>query len=94
MGYVPIPRVPFWMAQNVLPMNSLLLKILAVMIACLILLLVILRRTSIGIGVRTTQNIFTEQIDNISVSTWLLVILILIELLVFALLFFSSKPRV
>ncbi len=82
------------MAQNVLPMSSLLLKILAVIIACLILLVVILKRTSIGIGVRTTQNIFSEQIDNVAVSTWLLVILLLIELLVVALLFFSSKPRV
>ena len=74
-------------------MSSLLLKILTVIIAFLILLVVILKWISIGIGIRTTQNIFTERIGNIAVSTWLLVLLLLIELLIVSLLFFSSKPE-
>ena len=74
-------------------MISWLLKILAVITACLILLVVILKLTSIGIGVRTTQNNFTDRIGNVAVSTWLLVILLLIELLIVALLFFSSSRR-
>ena len=72
-------------------MSSFLLKILAVIIAFLILLVVFLKRGSIGIGLRTTQNIFTDQIFNIAVSTWLLLILLIIEIVVVAIIFGFAK---
>ena len=59
-----------------------LLKILALIIGSLILLLVFIKQTSIGIGIRTTQNIFTDHIANVSISTWLLVILLSIEVVI------------
>ncbi len=65
------------------------LRVLAVMVALLIVLVVFLRRTSIGIGVRTTQNIFANELANIAVSTWLLLILLLIEVIL--LILFSSR---
>ena len=72
-------------------MMTLLLRILAVIIGSLILFVVLLKRASIGIGVRTTRNIFTDQIANMAVSTWLLVILLLIEAVIVLLLFGSPK---
>jgi len=72
-------------------MSSFLLKILAVIIAFLILLVVFLKRSSIGIGLRTTQNIFTDQIFNIAVSTWLLLILLIIEIVVVFIIFGFAK---
>jgi len=70
---------------------TLLLRILAVVIGFLILFVVLLKRASIGIGVRTTRNIFTDQIANMAVSTWLLVILLLIEIVIVLILFGSPK---
>jgi hypothetical protein len=64
-----------------------LLKILALIIGSLILLLVFIKQTSIGIGIRTTQNIFTDHIANVSISTWLLVILLSIEVVIGLVLF-------
>ena len=64
-----------------------LLKILALIIGFLILLLVFIKQTSIGIGIRTTQNIFTDHIANVSISTWLLVILLSIEVVIGLVLF-------
>ena len=72
-------------------MMTLLLRILAVVIGFLILFVVLLKRASIGIGVRTTRNIFTDQIANMAVSTWLLVILLLIEIVIVLILFGSPK---
>ncbi|HMG73901.1 MAG TPA: hypothetical protein VK582_10400 [Pyrinomonadaceae bacterium] len=64
-----------------------LLKILALIIGSLILLLVFIKQTSIGIGIRTTQNIFTDHIANVSIFTWLLVILLSIEVVIGLVLF-------
>jgi preprotein translocase subunit SecG len=72
-------------------MMNLLLGILAVIVGFLILFVVLLKRASIGIGVRTTRNIFTDQIANMAVSTWLLVILFLIEIVIILILFSSPK---
>jgi preprotein translocase subunit SecG len=74
-------------------MITLLLRILAVIIGFLILVVVLLKQTSIGIGVRTTQNIFTDQIANIAVSTWLLVVLLVIEIVIVLVLFASPTSR-
>jgi hypothetical protein len=75
-------------------MKNLMLKILSALIAVLILLVVALKLGSIEIGVRTSQNLFTSQIANLSLTTWLLVILLLIELVLVPILYFSSKARV
>ena len=59
-----------------------LLKLFAVILGVLILLLVLLKTNGIGLGIRTNHNIFTDQIANVAVSTWLLFILVVIEVLV------------
>jgi len=75
-------------------MKILMLKILFALIAVLIFLIVALKLGSIEIGVRTSQNFFTSQIANLSLTTWLLFILLLIELVLVPILYFSSKARV
>jgi hypothetical protein len=75
-------------------MKILMLKILSTLIAALIFLIVALKLFSIEIGVRTSQNFFTSQIANLSLTTWLLFILLLIELVLVPILYFSSKARV
>lgn len=67
-------------------MITLLLRILAVVIGVLILLVLFLKLTSVEIGLRITQNDFTGQIANIAVSTWLLAVLLLIEMAIGAVL--------
>jgi hypothetical protein len=74
-------------------MKILMLKILSALIAVLFFLVVALKLGSIEIGVRTSQNFFTGQIANLSLTTWLLVILLLIELVLVPILYFSSKAR-
>lgn len=64
-----------------------LLKILAFVIGSLILLLVFIKQMSIGIGIRTTRNVFTDHIANVSISTWLLVTLLSIEVVIGLVLF-------
>jgi hypothetical protein len=71
-----------------------LLKIIAIIIGFLIVALILLKRLGVGIGIRVTQNIFSEQIANMSVYSWLLGFLILFELLIVAFLVFSSKRRI
>jgi mannose/fructose/N-acetylgalactosamine-specific phosphotransferase system component IID len=73
---------------------KLLLKLLAVVLGLFIVAVIIAKRSNISIGVRTGHNNFTELIANVSVLTWLLVLLILIELTVCAVLLFSSMPRI
>ena len=75
-------------------MKILMLKILSALIAVLIFFAVALKLGSIEIGVRTSQNFFTSQIANLSLTTWLLVILLLIELVLVPILYSSSKARV
>jgi len=75
-------------------MKNLMLKILSALIAFLIFLVVALKLSSFEIGVRTSQNFFTSQLANLSLTTWLLVILLLIELVLVPILYFSSKARV
>jgi hypothetical protein len=70
---------------------SSLLKILAVVIALLVLLVVILKRSSVEIGLRATENNFTGQIANIAVSTWLVAILLIIEAVIVLLIFGIPK---
>ena len=70
-----------------------MLKLLAVIIGALILLVVFLKTSAIGIGTRTNHNVLTDQIANVAVSTWLLLILIVIEVLViFALVVSRGGP--
>jgi hypothetical protein len=75
-------------------MINLLLKPLAIVLGLLIVAVIILKRSNVSIGVRTTRNNFTEVIANVSILTWLLVLLILIELTVCALVMFSFGARV
>lgn len=74
-------------------MLNLGLKIIAVIIGLLILCLLVLKSTGVGIGIRTTGNTFTEQMAGVSVFSWLLGILALIELGVFVLLFITSRDK-
>jgi SNF family Na+-dependent transporter len=66
-----------------------LLKLLAVVLGLFIVALIIVARSNVSIGIRTAHNNFTEVIANVSVLTWLLVLLFLIELTVCAVLVFS-----
>ena len=70
-----------------------LLKPLAVVLGLFIVAVIILIRSNVSIGIRTDHNSFTGVIANVSILTWLLVLLILIELTVCAVLVFSSAAR-
>ena len=70
-------------------MTNVLLKLLAIVLGLFIVAVIILIRSNVSIGIRTTHNSFTEVIANVSVLNWLLVLLILIELTLCAMLVFS-----
>jgi hypothetical protein len=71
----------------------LVLTIVAVVVGGLIVGLILIKRSGATIGVQTTDNIFTEQIANVRVYSWLLGILVLIELSIFVYLLISSEDR-
>jgi len=62
-------------------MITLLLKISAIMVALLIIFLTLLKKSGIGIAIRITKNVFNGQIANVALSTWLILILVMIEIL-------------
>jgi len=70
-------------------MINVLLKLLAIVLGLFIVAVIVLIRSNVSIGIRTVHNNFTGVIANISVVTWLLFLLILIELTVCAVLVFS-----
>ena len=70
-------------------MINVLLKLLAVVLGLFIVAVIILKCSNVWIGVRTAGNNFTGVIANVSILTWLLVLLILIELTICAVLVFS-----
>lgn len=70
-------------------MINVLLKLLAIVLGLFIVAVIVLIRSNVSIGIRTAHNNFTGVIANISVVTWLLFLLILIELTVCAVLVFS-----
>ena len=70
-------------------MINVLLKPLAIVLGLSIVAVIILIRSNVSIGIRTDHNNFTGVIANISILTWVLVLLILIELTVCAVLVFS-----
>jgi hypothetical protein len=72
-------------------MITIILKIVVVVVGGLIVGLILIKRSGASIGVRTTGNIFTEQVANVSVYSWLLGILVLIELIIFIYFLISSK---
>lgn len=65
---------------------GLILKVSAAFIALLILSLIVFRVLGFEVGVRLSQNNFTGQIANSTVTSWGLAVLILFELFVVALL--------
>jgi preprotein translocase subunit SecG len=69
-------------------MIHLSLKIAAIVVGALIVALLIARQSGAGIGVRVSGNNFTEQIANISVVSWILISLLMIELALLVLLSF------
>lgn len=71
-----------------------LLKVLAAFVGVLVLSLIVLRQSGIVMGVRLAQNTFTGQIANIGLFSWVLVVLVLIELFIVYLLFFSFRNSV
>jgi len=70
-------------------MFNVLMELLAILLGLFIVAVIILIRSNVSIGIRTAHNNFTGVIANVSVLTWLLVLLILIELSVCAVLVFS-----
>jgi len=74
-------------------MINVLLKLLTIVPGLLIVAVIILKSSNVSIGVRTAHNNFTGVIANVSILTWLLVLLILIELTVCALVVFSFGAR-
>jgi len=74
-------------------MTDVLLKLLAIVLGLFIVAVIILKCSNVSIGVRTARNNFTEVIANVSILTWLLILLILIELTICAVLAFSSRAR-
>ena len=70
-------------------MINVLLKPLAIVLALFIVAVIILIRSNVSIGIRTVHNSFTGVIAHVSVLTWLLVLLILVELTLCAMLVFS-----
>ena len=73
---------------------KLLLKLLAIVLGLFIVAVIRAKRSNVSIGIQTGHNNFTALIANVSVLTWLLVLLILIELTVCVVLLFSSKARI
>lgn len=69
------------------------LQIAALVVGALIVGLVLIGRTGAVIGIRTTKNIFTDQIANVSVYSLLMAVLVLSELLILAFLFVSSRGK-
>jgi len=70
-------------------MINVLLKLLAIGLGLFIVAVIVLIRSNVSIGIRTAHNNFTGVIGNVSILTWVLVLLILIELTVCAVLVFS-----
>jgi len=71
-----------------------LLKFFAITIGFLIPALVVLQKLGlIGIGVRTSGNVYVDHFANIAVTTWLYMILFLIEAILVLMLFrFRNSP--
>jgi len=68
-----------------------MLRILAAINGLLILFLVLLKWRAIEIGVRTTGNIFTSALGNVSISSLIFVILFLFETVLLFVLFRPSQ---
>lgn len=66
---------------------------IAALVGALIVGLILIGRTGAVIGIRITKNMFTDQIANVSVYSLLMAALILIELLILAFLFVSSRGK-
>ncbi len=71
-----------------------IIKLFAITIGFLILALVVLQKLGlIGIGVRTNGNVYVDHFANIAVTTWLYIILFLIEAILVLMLFrFRNSP--
>jgi hypothetical protein len=74
-------------------MLNLVLKIIAVVTGLLIVCLFVIKLTGGSIGIRIGGNMFADQIAGISVYSWLLGILALIEFGIFVLLFITSRDK-
>jgi hypothetical protein len=68
-----------------------MLRILAAINGLLILFLVLLKWSAMEIGVRTTGNIFTSTLGNVSVSSLIFVILFVFETVLIFVLFRPSQ---
>ncbi len=74
-------------------MNSwlnLLLKLGAVVLALLMAAVILARQSGFGIGIRQANNMFTD-LGNTSVASWLIVVLVLLEIMTLVLLVVSRK---
>ena len=69
------------------------LKILAVLVGLAIVVLTVAKASGFALGIRIAQNIFSEDIAGMSVTSWLLIVFILAESLILGFLFISlSAP--
>ena len=73
---------------------NLFLKLMAGFVGLVILGLITVWRAGFTIGVRLGQNVFADEMGGVNAYLWLVGLLLLIELLLVALLLFSSKARV
>jgi len=72
-------------------MINLILKIAVILIGALIGALLLIQQSGVGIGIRTNGNIFTDQVAQMSVISWILILLLGIELVLVILIFIPLK---
>jgi hypothetical protein len=68
-----------------------LLKLGAVVTALLIAAVIVADQFGVGLAIRKADNIFTDQIGNITVVSWLLLVLALLEFIALVLLALSYR---
>lgn len=84
--------ISLFLTKGELPVYDLLLKVGAVVIALLMAAIILARQFGVGLGVQAArEHHYTELIGNLSIVSWLLIILTLFELIILALLFLSHR---
>jgi hypothetical protein len=72
-------------------MINLSLKIASILVGALIAALLLAKQSGQGIGVRIAGNLFAEEIANMSVVSWALIFLLMVELVLLVLIFIPLR---
>jgi len=72
-------------------MINLSLKIASILVGALIAALLLAKQSGQGIGVRIAGNLFAEEVANMSVVSWALIFLLMVELVLLVLMFIPLR---